>query len=362
MEYRKLSTGEEISVIALGGALEVREGQRAEDAIELAFEKGVNFFDFASAESASFPAYGNVLAGVRNKAYFQVHFGNVYPDGKYGWSLDLDAVKKSIDFQLKELKTDYIDFGFIHCLDEERDWETYQKNGILDYIKEMQKCGVVKKMGASTHNPLIANKILDTGLISHMMFSINPAYDYNRGDYANGSASERLNLYERCEKEGVGISVMKPFGGGTLLKADTSPFKQALTMYQCIQYCLDKPGVKTVVTGALNKEHVKGILGFFDASPEEKDYSVIASFTPADAKGRCVYCNHCQPCPAGLDVSLINKYYDLTKAGDALARDHYNNLELKASDCIACGHCNERCPFGTDQVARMKEIAEYFGK
>lgn len=27
-----------------------------------------------------------------------------------------------------------------------------------------------------------------------------------------------------------------------------------------------------------------------------------------------VYCNHCQPCPAELNVGLINKYYDLVKA------------------------------------------------
>lgn len=33
----------------------------------------------------------------------------------------------------------------------------------------------------------------------------------------------------------------------------------------------------------------------------------------------------------GLDVALINKYYDLAKAADELAEDHYRNLELKAS-------------------------------
>ena len=75
----------------------------------------------------------------------------------------------------------------------------------------------------------------------------------------------------------------------------------------------------------------------------------------------CVYCNHCQPCPAGLDVGLINKYYDLAKAGDQLAKDHYQKLEKKASDCIQCGHCDSRCPFQVEQTARMEEIAGYFG-
>ena len=82
-----------------------------------------------------------------------------------------------------------------------------------------------------------------------MMFSINPSYDYQHGEYANGSATERMALYRRCEAEGVGISVMKAFAGGQLLDARTSPFGQALTEYQCIQYALDKPGVLTVLPG-----------------------------------------------------------------------------------------------------------------
>ena len=54
-------------------------------------------------------------------------------------------------------------------------------------------------------------------------------------------------------KGGYWHGVMKPFAGGTLLDAATSPFNQALTKYQCIQYCLDKPGVKTVIPGTLIK-------------------------------------------------------------------------------------------------------------
>lgn len=88
---------------------------------------------------------------------------------------------------------------------------------------------------------------------------------------------------------------------------------------------------------------------------------MLSSFAPQDARGICVYCNHCQPCPQGINVGLVNKYYDLAKAGDGLARDHYAHLERKSSACVACGHCNRRCPFDVDQVSRMREIAGYFG-
>lgn len=154
---------------------------------------------------------------------------------------------------------------------------------------------------------------------------------------------------------------MKAFSAGQLLDAKTSPFGQALTEYQCMQYALDRPGVLTVLPGVRNREDLKRILGFLTAAEAEKDYSILGSFTPAESSGVCVYCNHCQPCPAGLDVGLINKYYDLAKAGDDLAKDHYAHLERKASDCIGCGHCDSRCPFHVNQSQRMKEIAAYFG-
>ncbi|MFQ9424895.1 MAG: 4Fe-4S dicluster domain-containing protein, partial [Christensenellaceae bacterium] len=60
------------------------------------------------------------------------------------------------------------------------------------------------------------------------------------------------------------------------------------------------------------------------------------------------------------DIGMANKYYDLARAGDVLAADHYKKLEKNASDCIACGHCNRRCPFHVDQMSRIKEIAAYF--
>ena len=195
-----------------------------------------------------------------------------------------------------------------------------------------------------------------------LMFSVNPAYDYQQGEYAFGGVDERAAVYARCEKDGVGISVMKPFSGGQLLDAKTSPFGVALTPFQCIRYALDKPGVLTVLPGAANAKEIETLLSYYDKTPEELDYSVIGSYSPRDAVGKCVYCNHCKPCPVGLEIGLINKYYDLARVGDALAAEHYRSLEKNAADCVSCGHCDARCPFGVKQSERMREIRAYFGK
>ncbi len=87
---------------------------------------------------------------------------------------------------------------------------------------------------------------------------------------------------------------------------------------------------------------------------------MIGEFAPRDATGVCVYCNHCQPCPIGLDVGLINKYYDLALAGDEMAKGHYRKLPIRADACVKCGHCESRCPFHVKQESRMEKIAAYF--
>lgn len=362
MEYRlNRRTGDKISIIGLGASSISQAGEKeAIETLKMAFENGINYFDIAAGEAKSFEYYGKAFEDVRDKVIYQIHFGANYVTGTYGWTTNLDKIKASIAWQLERLRTNYINYGFIHCIDEERDLDSYIKNGVLDYIKELKEKGIVKHIGISSHTPNLVHKALDTGLIDMVMFSINPAYDYKKGEYANGTLDERMKLYQRCEAEGAGISVMKAFSGGQLLDEKTSPFGKALTKIQCIQYALDKPGVLTVLPGIRGKEDLKEILKFNSATDEEKDYSIISEFTPLEAAGKCVYCNHCEPCPAGLDIGLINKYYDLSKAGDNLAKDHYKNLEKTAADCIGCGHCNSRCPFKVDQVSRMQEIKEYF--
>ena len=57
---------------------------------------------------------------------------------------------------------------------------------------------------------------------------------------------------------------------------------------------------------------------------EERNYSIISTLPPDETKGKCVYCKYCHPCPAGIDIGLVNKYYDLSRLGDTLAKEHYN--------------------------------------
>lgn len=366
MEYRKLPHGEErIGVLGLGmGGIHKCSDEEIEQIIRTAIDHGINFFDLCAGGENVYAPFGRAIAGQRDKVYFQLHLGAVYNGkGEYGWSRDMTQMRETFEAEMQDLGTDYVDFGFLHCIDEDEDFDELTRIGALDYIKELNADGKIRHIGFSSHTPSVANRVLDALPVDLMMFSINPAYDLEQGDELGiGSVSERAALFRRCEAMGVGISVMKPFFAGQLLDEKTSPFGVAMTRYQCIQYALDRPAVMAVVPGVRNLEDLNAILGFSDAPDSEKDYSVIGQFTPAAAQGHCVYCNHCQPCPAGIDVGLVNKYYDLALAGDSMAANHYSKLSVKANACIGCGHCDKRCPFHTAQNARMREIATYFGE
>ena len=367
MEYRQLPHGQEhekFSVLGLGlGGIGQTPADEIEAIIRKAIDHGINFFDMCTA-GATYAPFGRAIAGQREKVFLQVHFGAVYDEnGEYGWCRDFETIKKTFLWELEQLGTDYVDFGFLHCVDEEEDFENLIKIGVLDYLKELKEKGIVRHIGFSSHTPAVANRILDTQLVDMMMFSLNPAYDFEKGDeYGIGSVKERFDLFRRCEKEGVGISVMKPFFAGQLLRADQSPFGTALTHEQCLQYAIDRPGVLVAVPGVQTMAHLDRVLQFLTATEEEKDYSIIGTFSADTVAGTCVYCNHCQPCPAGIDIGLVNKYYDLALAGDTIAANHYTKLSVKADACLHCGHCQSRCPFGVLQESRMDEICRYFEK
>ena len=366
MEYRiHPRTGDKISVIGIGtGPIFETTEREAAAALTYAYEQGVNYLDFATAGAKTFPYVGAALGSVRKELLYQIHFGADYTSGEYGWSLDLDTVKRQVDWQLRELKTDYIDFGMIHCLDEEKDWRAYQENGVLDYLLELKRAGVVRHIGLSSHTPELARKILDTRLVEQLMFSINPAYDCQQGEYAVGSAGERMDLYRRCQAEGIGLSVMKPFSAGQLLDGKTSPFGRALTKVQCIQYALDRPGVLTVLPGIRNLQDMKEALAWHGRSGRGAGLRGPRHLhTEVRPQAPACTATTGAPCPAGAEhrphQQVLRPGEDRRRHG---RRTTTKRLEKHASDCVACGHCDGRCPFRVRQSDRMRQIAAYFGR
>lgn len=364
IQYRILpQTGEKVSSIGLGtGVLHESPPKEIERIIAYASEQGINLMDTMMSDFTPAESIARALKGRRDKMLTQMHIGVIYPSGRYTRTRDLKEVQRGFAQQLKAFDTDYSDIGLLHYVDEAADFENILANGIFDFAKKLKQAGTIRYLGFSSHSVATCRRFLETGEIDIFMLSANAAYDFEPSGGKLHISEERRQLYQESQKRGVVITVMKPYGGGRLLSDAASPFGRAMSVPQCIQYALDRPGVAACLPGIRKMTDLTDVLAYYKASREERDYSFIGSAHRQDMEGICIYCSHCQPCSYGIDVATVNKYLDFAKAGDALAKDHYFKLRRTARDCTSCGECMPRCPFHVDILKRMREANEFFGR
>ncbi len=383
MNYRTLGrTGIKVSEIGLGSEAFVNQTvEYGIDLINAAIDAGVNYFDLYNPEPYVRDAFGRAMEGRREKFVMQAHLCSAWVDGQYKRTRNIDEVKPAFADLFARLQTDYIDVGMIHYVDEQKDFDEVFGGPVIEFAKEQKAAGRIKFIGMSTHNPRIGIQAVKSNVVDVIMFSVNPAYDivppnedvdilfekstYELPDVLSSTDPERQELYSLCESQGVAITVMKPYGGGALLKAEESPFGAAMTVNQCLHYCLTRPGVATVLAGAHDKEQLLQAVAYRDASDEEKDYAKLLSSCPAHPfTDKCMYCGHCAPCTVGIDITTVNKFADLCQAQGTVpetVREHYNALAVKAGACIGCGQCEARCPFEVKIVQHMQKAQELFG-
>lgn len=380
MQYRRLGkTNLMVSEIGFGGEwLERHNYEECKAMIDRADELGINILDCWMSEPNVRTNIGKALAGRREQWFIQGHIGSTWQDGQYVRTRDVAQCRTAFEDLLKRLQTDYIDLGMMHFIDQESDWASSTSGPYMEYIKELKETGKIRHIGMSTHNPVTAKLAAESGFVEMILFSINPAFDllpptdnidnYFAEEYQDdlsGIDPARAELYKLCEQNDVGLTVMKGYAGGRLFDEKRSPFGVALTPVQCIHYCLTRPAVASIMVGYDTPEHVEQAVSYENASTEEKDYAGVLASAPRHSfsNSECTYCGHCKPCPAKIDIAMVNKYYDLALMQSevpATVKAHYQALEHHADECIGCHSCESRCPFGVKIADRMQKTAALF--
>ena len=381
MRYRELGkTGLRVSEIGLGAEwLERHSAEEVKAVIDRCEEHGINILDCWMPEPNVRTNIGAAIAGRRERWIIQGHLGSTWQNGQYVRTREMEPVKKAFADLLARLRTDYIDLGMIHFVDEVQEYRRIMEGEFLQYALELKRSGTIRHIGMSTHNPAVGKLAALSGVIEMLLFSVNPAFDLLPAnevldDYfvqktydgaLHGIDPARAELYSLCEQNGVGITVMKGYAGGRLFSEKTSPFGVALTPVQCIHYALTRPAVARILAGVDPLAHVGEAVSYETATGEEKDYASVLANAPAHAwRGQCTYCGHCAPCPAGIDIAMVNKLYDLAVMQadvPATLRAHYRQLSANAGDCVGCKACEARCPFGVPVASRMEKAAKLFG-
>lgn len=382
MQYRQLGrTGLQVSEIGMGceGFIGKSEAEVAAlvDEMETA---GVNCIDLYAPDPSMREALGKALRGRREKFVLQGHLCTIWKDGQYKRTREIGEVKAGFADLLARLGTDHVEIGMIHYVDAMEDWEAVKNGPVMVYARQLKAEGKIGCIGLSSHNPAPARAAAESGLVDVLLFSVNPCYDLQPGGedvealWADESYEkpltnmdpERADLYEACQRLGVGITVMKAFGGGDLLSAELSPAEKALTALQCLHYALTRPAVASVMSGARTVQELREGVRYESATQAERDYAAALAALPRISwKGHCMYCGHCAPCPQGIDVASVTKFLNLARAQGAVpetVREHYALLPHTAAACAACGACEKRCPFEVPIIDNMRQAKMVFGR
>ncbi len=377
MQYRPLGrTGLNVSAVGLGAEhLDNKPYAVVDETIHAALDAGINIMDLFMPGGEIRSNIGRALGKRRKDMIIQGHIGSCDLNEQYDRSRDLAVCKRYFEALLQHLNTDYIDCGMMFFIDTEEDYRATFDSPYIDYVQKLKREGKILHIGASSHEPAVAARLVETGLIETLMFPVNLAYDllppnaddmfstmengFKPGDL-RGFDEERQNLYRLCEAKGVGITTMKTLGAGKLVSAEHTPFEKPMTVAQCVHYALSRPAVASALLGCATREQVETAVAYFGASDAEKDYASAAHGMTALFKGACVYCNHCRPCPAEIDIAGVHRALDLVRVGGEAAeraKALYAALEAPAADCIECGACQSRCPFGVSIIENMREAA-----
>lgn len=376
-------TGIETGIIGLGlEHLEKEPFEKVAAVVETALEAGVQYMDLFMPSASIRDTFGRLMKGRRERFMIQGHIGAcLQEDGQYFRTREPERAERHAEDLLRRLGTDYVDTLMLHFVDEPGEWaEISAPGGLLEIAQCWKQQGKARAVGMSCHKVPAAMAAVESGLVDILMFPVNPAFDLLPGDtklealweadpYAglrqsgNQPVFSRRDLFLACERSGVAIVAMKPFAAGWVFWPE-NPSGIVLSPVQCLQYTLSQPGVCVAVPGCKTPEEVQAALAWLTASDAEKDYSAILERTDWNLSGSCMYCNHCLPCPVGIDIAATTRLFDSARKQSvtpALAAA-YDRLPAYASQCLLCGSCEERCPFNVRIQANMEEAAVLFGR
>ncbi len=344
-------TGIEVGVIGLGTEHLLADRNNMNAILDTAVSGGVNYIDLFSDPSAGsiddyIEAIGPAVNRHRNHMILTIHWG-IYNE-------PFDQCQLGFDQALTRLGGDYAEIGMITMIDSESMWSGWAQKAI-ERIRRYQRDGRVGFIGLSSHNAEIARMAVESNLIDVLMFPVNI--------YQHPGDPARAALLEACAKQKVGVVAMKPYHGGRLLKSEGRP--TGITAVQCLHYILSQP-VDTIVPGARNIAEMREALGYVQASDEEKQFTSLHEDLIDRLRGQCVDCKHCLPCPQEIDIPLVInsldyfEFYGGSPVFTQNCRETYASLPVKATECIECGECLDRCPFDVDIVAKMHRAVDVF--
>ena len=335
MEYRILGkTGLKISRLGFGGIpIQRIDAEGTKMLMHKLLDAGINYIDSARGYTVSEEYLGYGLEGIREHFILATK----------GRALTKEAMEQDVATSLKNFRTDYIDIYQFHNPSEADLHTILAPGGALEALMEAKQQGKIRHIGITTHSTAVFQKALELDWVETIMFPYNIV------------ESQGEALIHACTERNIGFICMKPLAGGAIEDATLA-----------LRYIASNPDVTVLIPGmATAEEFIENLAAVNDSTPltsaEKEKIQVIR-----DSLGTqfCRRCNYCAPCTVGIPIPqafILNGYLSRYGLGD-WARERYEAMPIKASDCVGCGLCETRCPYHLPIREMLKQVAGNFGK
>ena len=301
------------------GALPIQRISK-KDAVYLlqkAFYNGINYFDTARAYSDSEEKMGAAFAYIRDKIIISTKT----------MAADADGFWKDLEGSLRQLQTDYIDIYQFHnpaiCP------RPGDESGLYDAALKAKEQGKIRHIGITNHRIAVAKESIQSGLYETMQFP-----------FSYLAAAADLEIVEACREADMGFIAMKGLSGGLIHNA------------ACAYAYMDQPQFSHVapIWGIQRESELDEFLSYQECPPAltEERLQEIESDREQLSGDFCRGCGYCMPCPAGIEINNCARMSLMLRRApkNAWLSEEWQVKMKKIEDCIHCGNCMKKCPYG----------------
>ena len=289
-----------------------------------AYAAGVTFYDTARYYTDSEEKVGAAFEGMRDKIYIATKTGATTAEGFW----------KELHTSLEKLKTDYIDIYQFHnpafCP------KPGDGTGLYEAMLEAKDKGMIRHIGITNHRLNVAHEAIDSGLYETLQFP-----------FCYLATDKDLELVQDCKKAGMGFIAMKALSGGLINNS-------AAAYAYLAQFDNVLP-----IWGVQRESELDEFLSYIDNPPAlTPELQAVIDRDREELQGEfCRGCGYCMPCPAGIEINNCARMSLMIRRAPSAAQltDEMQAKMRKIEDCLHCGRCKSKCPYGLDTPALLEK-------
>jgi uncharacterized protein len=296
-----------------------------------AYAGGITFFDTSRVYTDSEEKMGKAFEGMREKIFIATKTFARTPEDFW----------KSLETSLATLKTDYIDVYQFHIPDV--CYKPGDGTGMYECMLEAKRQGKIRHIGLTNHKLGLAEECIESGLYETLQYPLSYL-----------SSEKEIELVEKCNKANMGFIAMKALSGGLI--TDSASAYAFMTQFDNV----------IPIWGVQRERELDEFLSYMNNPPQLTDRrKAFIEKEKLELNGDfCRGCGYCMPCPQGIEINncaRMSKIIRRMPSADWLT-PKAREMMKKVEECLECGECVSRCPYGLDTPELLKKNYEDYKK